>query len=61
MQTNRNIVATTLFVLAAISFLCFMHSNSKDKEIVVDELDLTCGFTDDFTEFLKSNSKTIFI
>ena len=61
MQTNRNIIANTFIVLAAISTFLYLHSNSNNKEIIVDQLDLTCGFTDDFTAFLNSNSKDFLI
>lgn len=60
MQTNRNIIAATLIVMAAVSSLWLLHSNTSENEIIVDQLDLTCGFTDDFNAFLKSASKASF-
>ena len=61
MQTNRNIIAATLIVMAAVSSLWLLRSNTTDNEIIVNQLDLTSGFTDDFNAFLKSASKVSFI
>jgi hypothetical protein len=58
MQTNRNIISATLIVvIAALSSLWLLYSNSSPNQVIVSQLDLTCGFTDDFSAFLKSASK----
>lgn len=60
MQTNGNIIAATLIVIAAVSTLWIVNYRIDGEEVVVNQLDLTCGFTDDFSAFLKSSSNCVF-
>jgi len=68
MATNKNIIASVIAIIMIGSHCLTLYprqeaastgmtfSSPKKEETVVNKLDLSCGFTNDFATFLKSNS-----
>jgi hypothetical protein len=56
---THKVIALTLLLLAVAGGAFYLYDNVPQEGDA--ELDLTCGFTDDFSKFLKDKGNAIII